>query len=85
MAIRACTAYAAVAALRAGHPVEEACRVALSDTLSLDDVYAGQFSLIALDREGRPAAASNRPGVTYVVMTPDMAEPEERSRLVVTR
>jgi beta-aspartyl-peptidase (threonine type) len=85
MAIRACTAYAVVAALRAGHPVEDACRIALEDTLALDDVYAGQFSLIALDRRGNPAAASNRPGSTYVVMTPNMAEPEERPRMVVTQ
>jgi beta-aspartyl-peptidase (threonine type) len=85
MAIRACTAYAVVAALRAGLEVEEACRAAMDDTLSLEDVYAGQFSLIALGRHGNPAAASNHPGATYLVMTPDLAEPEERPRIVATR
>ena len=84
MAIRACTAYGVVAHLRAGLALEAACRAALEDTLSLDDVYAGQFSLIALDRHGAPCAASNRPDVTYLVMTPDMAAPEERPRLLVT-
>ncbi len=84
LAIRACTAYATVAALRAGASVEEACQIALGETLSLDDPYAGAFGLIALDRRGRAAAASNRPGATYLVMTPDMREPEERPRLVVS-
>ena len=55
----------------------------LEDTLSLDDPYAGQFSLIALDRHGRPAAASNLRGATYLAMSPEMDAPEERPRLPV--
>ena len=83
MAIRACTAYQLVAGLRAGLDLEAACRAALDDTLSLEDPYAGHFSLVALDRHGRPAGASNRAGTTYIVMAPGMATFEEHPRLVI--
>lgn len=83
MVIRAATAHSVVQALKLGRSLPEALSEALEDLNTLDDAYFGQVSIIALDRHGRPAAASNRPDVTFVYQTEVMAEPIEQARLTV--
>ncbi|MCX6021080.1 MAG: isoaspartyl peptidase/L-asparaginase, partial [Chloroflexi bacterium] len=85
MAIRGATAHSVVTALRYGRSLEDACREALLDLDRQRDPFAGPFSLIAVDSEGRHHAASNRPDRTYVYLTAEMAEPQEAPRVYVAR
>ncbi len=83
MAIRAATARSVVLYLKMGFSLEAALREAMADLHALEDPYAGAMSIIALDRDGVPAAVSNRPDATFIVMRDDMDEWEERPRLHV--
>jgi beta-aspartyl-peptidase (threonine type) len=83
MAIRAATARSVVLYLKMGLPLEAALREAMTDLHAVEDAYAGGMNVVALDRDGTPAAASNRQGATYIVMRDDMADYEERERLYV--
>jgi beta-aspartyl-peptidase (threonine type) len=83
MAIRAATAHSVVLYLKMGLPLAEALAEAMRDLNDLIDPYFGQVSIVALDRHGRPGAASNRPGVTYIYQQADMAEPIEEPRALV--
>jgi hypothetical protein len=62
-------------------PLDDALRQAMQDLNDLDDPFASEMNIVALDREGEPAAASTAEGKTFVVMTEDMAVPDERPRL----
>ncbi len=83
MAIRASTARSVVLYLSLGLELEEAGRRAMHDLDDLGGRYLSIMSFIAVDREGRYAAFSNSDDATYLVLTNDMAEPEERRRVHV--
>lgn len=61
MAICFSTARSVILYMKMGMSVEEACVEAMNDFRGLQDLYAGGISIRAMDRDGRPAGASNRP------------------------
>jgi isoaspartyl peptidase/L-asparaginase-like protein (Ntn-hydrolase superfamily) len=83
MAQRACTAHSVVTFLRFGMPLDEAVMTALADLRALDDPYASEMNVIALDRDGRRQAASTSAGKTYIFMSEGMGDYEEELRLHV--
>jgi L-asparaginase / beta-aspartyl-peptidase len=83
MAQRCLTAHSVVTFMRFGMGLEEAVRLAMEDLRHLDDPYASEMNVVAIDRDGNPAAASTAAGKTYVVMREDMETYEERPRLHV--
>jgi beta-aspartyl-peptidase (threonine type) len=80
MAQRCCTAHSVVTFMRFGMSLDEALRTAMIDLAHLVDPYASEMNVVAMDREGNPAAASTAEGKTYVMMTETMKGPEERPR-----
>lgn len=74
MAQRCCTAHSVVTFMRFGMSVEEATRQALLDLAALDDPYASEMNIIALDRDGHPAAASTAANKPFIYMTDEMAD-----------
>lgn len=84
MAIRAATAHSVVLAMRHGLTVEEAVAEAQRDLWTLDDPFYGGLHIIAIDRDGRPAAASNRE-VTFIWQRPEMADCVEEARTQIDR
>lgn len=80
MAQRCVTAHSVVTFMRFGMSLDEALHQAMKDLEQLDDPYASEMNIVALDRDGRPGAVSTNPEKTYVVMTEDMTEPDERPR-----
>lgn len=83
MAQRACTAHSVVMFMRFGMSLNEAIGTAMRDLEALDDPYASEMNILAMDREGNPSAASTEAGKTFVLMAEDMAAPDERPRLRV--
>lgn len=83
MAQRCLTAHSVVTFMRFGMSLEEALRTAMADLSHLDDPFASEMNIVALDREGNPGAASTAEGKTFVVMTEDMTVPDERPRMLV--
>lgn len=83
MALRAATAHSVVLYLKMGLSLEAALREAMGDLHAVVDPYVGGMNIVALDRGGTPAAASNRQGATFIFMRDDMEEWEERERLYV--
>jgi beta-aspartyl-peptidase (threonine type) len=82
LSIRGSTARSIVAAMEHGAGVADACARAIRDLGTLGDVRSSELimSVVAIDREGRPAAASTRPGANYAVRTADMKEADLRPR-----
>lgn len=80
MAQRAVTAHSVVTFMRFGMPLDEALQQAMKDLEQLDDPYASEMNIVAMDKDGNHGAASTNPEKTYVFMTEDMSEPEERRR-----
>ncbi len=80
MAQRCCTAYSVVTFMRFGMTLDEALRTAMTDLAHLDDPYASEMNIVALDKAGQPGAASTVDGKTFVMMTEDMTAPDERPR-----
>lgn len=80
MAQRCVTAHSVVTFMRFGMSLQEALHQAMKDLEHLDDPYASEMNIVALDRDGNPGAASTNPDKTYVVMTEEMSEPDERPR-----
>ena len=72
MAIRCCTAHSVVTFLRFGMTLDEALRQAMLDLHALDDPYASEMNIVAIDREGRHSAASTAEGKTYIVQDEGM-------------
>jgi beta-aspartyl-peptidase (threonine type) len=69
LSLRAATARGIVRSMQDGASPEDACEGAIRDLVSLGDVPpdAVIMSVVALDRDGRPGAASTRAGATYAV------------------
>lgn len=80
MAQRCCTAHSVVTFMRFGMSVDEAVRQALLDLAALDDPYASEMNIIAIDRDGNPAAGSTAIDKPYIVMTDAMDDFETRIR-----
>lgn len=80
MAQRCVTAHSVVTFMRFGMSLEDALHQAMRDLDHLDDPYASEMNIVALDKDGKPGAISSNPEKTYVVMTDDMSEPDERQR-----
>lgn len=80
-AIRLGVARSVVLYLKMGLDLEAAVREVMAEVAALPDPYAGPFSLIAVDRHGNHIGVSNRPNMTYLFMTEDMAGPAEVPRL----
>ena len=83
MAQRCVTAHSVVTFMRFGMSLDEALRQAMKDLEHLDDPYASEMNIVAMDKDGNVGAASSNPEKTYAVMTDGMTEPEERPRLHV--
>jgi beta-aspartyl-peptidase (threonine type) len=81
MAIRACTARSLVLYMKMGLSIEEAGRMAISDLHELEGRFLSRMSIIALDKNGQPAAFSTLEDATFVYMTDDMSEPVTKPRL----
>ncbi len=80
MAQRCCTAHSVVAFMRFGLSLDKALRTAMTDLTHLDDPYASEMNIVAMDQDGNPGAASTVAGKSFVVMTEDMSAPDERPR-----
>lgn len=83
MAQRCVTAHSVVMFMRFGMSIDEALLQAMNDLNALDDPFASEMNIIAMDREGNPAAISSNPEKTFAVMSADMTEPELRPRVHV--
>jgi beta-aspartyl-peptidase (threonine type) len=83
MAQRCCTAHSVVTFMRFGMSLDDALRTAMQDLNHLDDPYASDMNIVALDRDGNPGAASTAPDRTYALMREDMASPDEMPRVHV--
>lgn len=83
MAQRCLTAHSVVTFMRFGMSLDDALRQGMQDLDHLDDPYASEMNIIAMDQDGNPGAASSNPDKTYVVMTEDMSAPDERQRMHV--
>ena len=71
MAQRCCTAHTVVTMMRCGHNLDAALELAMADLIALDDPFAGEINIVAIDHEGRHSAASTAAGKTYVVLRGD--------------
>ena len=83
MALRCCTAHSVVTFLRFGMTLDEALRQAMLDLRDLDDPYASDMNIVALDKDGNHAGAATAVEKTYVAMSESMSTWEERPRLHV--
>lgn len=80
MAQRACTAHSVVTFMRFGMSIEDALKQAMLDLRHLDDPFASEMNIIAIDKDGRPSAASTTAGKTYIYQTPEMGALIETER-----
>src|SRR6478736_2592745 len=83
MALRCCTSHSVVMFMRFGMSIEDALRQAMIDLRSLDDPYRSEMNIIALDRDGKPAAASSALDKTYIYQTTEMSDYTEQLRIPV--
>lgn len=85
LALRCSTARSVVAAMAAGAPVDRAVRLGLEDALTLGGVTTARASLnvVAIDRAGRPAAASTRPGQRFCYRSEEASEVVIAERLTI--
>lgn len=83
MAMRANTSRSVILYIKMGLPLWNACREAIKDLYDLQDEYASEMNVIALDAHGNHAGFSNHRGTTYLFQRADMQEPERRPRTFV--
>lgn len=83
MAQRCCTAHSVVTFMRFGLSLDEALKTAMNDLSRLDDPYASEMNILAMDKSGTPGAATTTPGKTFVFMREDMTAAEEQERIYV--
>ena len=84
MAIRAGTARSVVLYMKMGMSVQDALAEAMRDLWVQDDEYYGNMNIVALDRDGNPAAATNRGNeVTFIHQRTEMDTYVEEPRLLV--
>ncbi|ABU60446.1 N(4)-(beta-N-acetylglucosaminyl)-L-asparaginase [Roseiflexus castenholzii] len=83
-AIRAATARSVVLYLKAGYPLEEACREAFRDLAPILRGTPNVMSLVAIDRHGNHCAMTTAEERTYVYQADGMDQFVELPRIVVT-
>jgi beta-aspartyl-peptidase (threonine type) len=83
MSLRCCTAHSVVTSMRFGSDLRQALVAAMDDLVSLDDSFASEINIVAIDRIGNHGGASTTEGKTYVFIDETMSSPEERTRLWV--
>ncbi|MFQ3681254.1 N(4)-(beta-N-acetylglucosaminyl)-L-asparaginase [Roseiflexus sp.] len=83
-AIRAATARSVVLYLKAGYPLEEACREAFRDLAPILRGTPNVMSLIAIDRHGNHCAMTTAEERTYVYQAGSMEQFVELPRIVVS-
>jgi beta-aspartyl-peptidase (threonine type) len=83
MAQRCLSAYSVVAFMRFGKSLAEALTIAAEDLRALDDPFASEMNIVAIDASGRHNAVSTARGKTYVFQTAPMKSPELGERLHV--
>jgi beta-aspartyl-peptidase (threonine type) len=83
MAQRCCTAHSVVTFMRFGMDLDQALKMAMEDLRFLDDPFASEMNIVAIDRDGNHSAASTSAEKSYIFMTEDMASYEESTRLHV--
>ncbi len=81
MAMRCCTAHSVVTFMRCGMSLSEALTTAMEDLRALDDPYASEMNIVAVDRDGNHSAASTTAGKTYIFMDESMESYEEPTRM----
>lgn len=84
LAIRAGTSRSLVFYLQMGYDLQRAGEAAMRDLAELGDVANVGMNVLALDPQGHAAGFSDCGDATYLAMTPEMDEPEERPRVQVT-
>jgi beta-aspartyl-peptidase (threonine type) len=80
MAQRCLTAHSVVMFMRFGMGLDEALEQAMRDLDALDDPYASEMNILAMDKDGNPGGASSNPAKEFAVMTADMSEAQMRRR-----
>ena len=83
MAQRCVTAHSVVTFMRFGMSIEEALQQAMVDLNQLDDPFASEMNILAMDKDGNPGGASSNPTKEYALMMAGMSEPELRPRTFV--
>jgi beta-aspartyl-peptidase (threonine type) len=83
MAQRCLSAYSVVTFMRFGKSLSEALTMAAEDLRALDDPYASEMNIIAIDASGHHNAVSTAKSKTYVFQTALMTSPELGERLHV--
>jgi beta-aspartyl-peptidase (threonine type) len=83
MAQRCLTAHSVVTFMRFGMSLEDALRMAAEDLRSLDDPYASEMNIVAIDVDGTHNAVSTSEGKTYIFQTDAMPSPEYGERIHV--
>ena len=83
MAQRCVTAHSVVTFMRFGMSLDEALQQAMLDLNALDDPFASEMNILAMDKEGNPGGASSNAEKTFAIMTPGMTEAELRPRTYV--
>lgn len=83
MAIRASTAHSVVFYMKMGLSIQEACARAMNDLNDLGGRFISVMNLIALNKDGQPAAYTSMTGRTYIYQSPDMSDYAEEPRTYV--
>ena len=83
MAQRCCTAHTVVMLMRFGKSLEEALTIAAEDLRSLDDPFASEMNIVAIDSNGKHGGSSTTQGKTYLFQTDGMSEFETAERKYV--
>lgn len=83
MAQRCLTAHSVVTFMRFGMSLDEALQQAMLDLNALDDPYASEMNILAMDKDGNPGAASSNSSKEFALITADMSEAEMRPRTYV--
>jgi isoaspartyl peptidase/L-asparaginase-like protein (Ntn-hydrolase superfamily) len=76
MAQRCLTAHSVVTFMRFGMSLDDALRLAAEDLRALDDPYANEMNIVAIDVDGTHKAVSTSGGKTYIFQTDAMSLPE---------
>jgi beta-aspartyl-peptidase (threonine type) len=83
MAQRCLTAHTVVMLLRFGKSLSEALTIAAEDLRALDDPYASEMNILAIDAGGNHGGSSTTQGKTYVFQTDRTAGMETAERIFV--
>jgi beta-aspartyl-peptidase (threonine type) len=83
MAQRCLTAHSVVTFMRFGKTLPEALTMAMEDLRSLDDPYASEMNIVAIDQDGVHNGASTARDKTYVFQTDRMSTHEYGVRIHV--